>query len=396
MASDTGWPRFETETLEWTSAFADYGPRAGRAAHSGPYQAAVPPAIAQATLVLDSETAALVAEASTEITRLDGEMSTDPGLLAALLLRTEAASSSQIEHLTSSAKAIGLAELGRHDRANATEIAANVAAMEHATAATGTISPDSIRAIHRELMAEPLGDGAGKWREEPVWVGGSARSPHGADYVAPRADLIPTAVKDLTAFAKRDDIAPLALAALFHAQFESLHPFIDGNGRTGRALLHVQLRLAGLTRRSLVPISAGLLSDTDRYFAAITTYQQGDPKPIIIRVAEAVFPALANTRQLLTQVRTVRAEWNTQIQARSDAAAWRLADLVMTRPVVDAGLVAQRLNVTEANAQVAINRLVKAGVLRQIGNGSRNRAWEAPEILDAMDAFAARAHRRLP
>src|SRR5665648_1031561 len=115
MSSDgpTSWPTFGSEELDWSAADDDYGPRASRSLHSGPYRAAVPPRIADADLSLPPATVALVTEASAEIARFDGEALGSTTSFAALLLRTEAASSSQIEDLSSSPKAIALAELGQ-------------------------------------------------------------------------------------------------------------------------------------------------------------------------------------------------------------------------------------------------------------------------------------------
>ena len=395
MATDPGgWPTYGTETVEWQAADAGYGPRAGRSAHSGPYPAAVPPRIADAPVGLSSATVALVAEASAEVARFDGETHAATTSFAALLLRTEAASSSQIENLTSSPRAIALAELGRRGRANADEIVANVAAMTRALQVTDPLDGDAVLAMHHALMAAHMPAAAGRWRDQQVWIGGTSRSPHGATYVAPVHERVPAAMADLTAFMARDDVPVLALAALTHAQLESIHPFPDGNGRTGRALLHAQLRHGGLTRESVVPVSAGLLTDTDRYFQALTAYRDGDIEAIVTEVAQAVFPALANARRLIDDVTQARAAWDERITARRGAAAWALADLVTTRPVLDTRLAAERLGVSTVNAQIAIDRLVEAGVLEQIGHGARDRVWQAGEVLAAMDAFAERSHRR--
>jgi Fic family protein len=338
---------------------------------------------------------ALLAEATAEIARLDGEASGELGSFASLLLRTESASSSQIEDLTSSAKAIALAELGRRGRANADAIVANVAAMTRALElAEGPIDESTILEMHRVLMADQLPRGAGRWRGELVWIGGSARSPHGADYVAPQHDAVPAAIDDLVRFVARDDLPVLAQAAVAHAQFENIHPFPDGNGRVGRALLHAQLRRGGLVRNVVVPVSAGLLADTDRYFAALAAFRAGDVQMIVTRVCEAVFPALDNSRQLMREVREAHERWSAQITARRGASAWRLADLLTRRPVIDVRLAAAELGVTTANAQLAVDRLVDDGVLEQVGNGARDRVWQAPEILAAMEAFADRSHRR--
>lgn len=396
MSSDgpTSWPTFGSEELDWSAADDDYGPRASRSLHSGPYRAAVPPRIADADLSLPPATVALVTEASAEIARFDGEALGSTTSFAALLLRTEAASSSQIEDLSSSPKAIALAELGRRGRANADQIVANVAAMTEALRVAARLDAEAILAMHSALMAQHAPAIAGRWRTEQVWIGGSGRSPHGATYVAPRHGLVRAAMDDLVQFMARDDMPALAQAAVTHAHFEAIHPFPDGNGRAGRALLHAQLRHSGLSRRSIVPVSAGLLGDTDRYFAALSGYRDGDLEAIVSEVASAVFPALAYSRALISDITERRAEWEERIRARRGAAAWRLADLVMTRPVVDTRLVATELGVTPANAQVAVHRLVEDGVLEQVGSGARDRVWQATDVLDAMDRFVARSHRR--
>jgi Fic family protein len=205
---------------------------------------------------------------------------------------------------------------------------------------------------------------------------------------------VPAAVADLGRFMERLDLPALAAIAISHAHFESIHPFIDGNGRTGRALIHAQLRWHGLATRTIMPISAGLLGSNERYFAALSSYQAGHPAAIVTLVAEVVFPALDNARQLTTEVGAARDRWLEDLRARRGSAAWRLTDLIAGHPVVNAGFVGRRLGVTEANAVNAIGRLVEAGALARIGTSRRNRLWEAPDVLAAMDRFAERARQR--
>jgi len=195
-------------------------------------------------------------------------------------------------------------------------------------------------------------------------------------------------------FVRRDDLPVLAHAALAHAQFETIHPFVDGNGRTGRALVHSMLRARGLTRNVTVPVSAGLLTDTDAYFAALMAYRRGDAARIVALIAEASFTAIANGRQLVVELRRVRQRWNEVIKARHDASAWALADLMLRQPVVDAELVQRVLEVTSANAHRAIRQLADAGVISEFSGRRRDRMWQAREVLVALDDFAARAGRR--
>ena len=188
----------------------------------------------------------------------------------------------------------------------------------------------------------------------------------------------------------RTDIPVLTHAAIAHAQFETIHPFPDGNGRVGRALVHTLLKAGGLTKTVTVPVSAGLLGDT----AALSAYQAGDLEPIVKVIAEATFPAIDNGRRLAADLHTVRASWAELIAARRGAAAHRLADLLIQHPVVDMPLVARELSLAVSNAQHAIDRLVTDGVLQLVGKGARNRAWEGTEVISALDLFTSRANRR--
>jgi Fic family protein len=372
------------------------GSRTLRRRHAGPYQAAVPPAIAELDAILPTAAMAVADEASTEIARFDTEMGAEIAPFAAILLRSESASSSKIENLTSGARAIALAELGSDDRHNASEIVANVHAMQAAIDLADRLDEHAVLAMHAALLEHSDPDEAGRWRTEQVWVGGGDFGPHGAAFVPPHHELVPEAMRDLMSFVRRDDLPVLAHAALAHAQFETIHPFVDGNGRTGRALVHSMLRARGLTRNVTVPVSAGLLTDTDAYFAALMAYRVGDAAAIVALIAEASFAAIANGRLLVAELRRVRQRWNEGIKARHDASAWALADLLLRQPVVDADLVQSVLKVTSANAHRAIRQLVDAGVISEFSGRRRDRMWQAREVLVALDEFAARAGRRRP
>ena len=311
-----------------------------------------------------------------------------------MLLRSESAASSQIENLTASARAIGEAELpGAKAKRNAAMVVANTAAMHAAVALSDTVDADAIRAMHRALMVNEPRHTPGEFRTEPVWIG-SGSTPIGATFVGPRHELIAGAIGDLIAFAHRIDVPALPQIAVAHAQFETIHPFTDGNGRTGRALVQAMLRNKGLTRQVTVPVSAGLLADTGGYFAALTSYRDGDAASIVERFSRAAVLAIANGRQLVTDIRDIRTAWNGVIAARSDSAVWKVADLLTRRPVVNAVLLAQELGIESTNAHRYLNPLTESGILIETSNGPRNRVWRSPEVLAAIDAFAERAGRR--
>ena len=360
----------------------------------GTYRPAVPANIANLVLDLPPSAFADAESASHEITRFDAELGGEIAPFTAVLLRSESAASSQIENLTASARAIAEAELpGGKPKRNAEMIVANTAAMQAAVTLSDAVDADAILAMHRALMAKEPRHTPGEFRTEPVWIGGGS-TPIGATFVGPRHELVPRAIGDLLAFVQRADVPALPQIAVAHAQFETIHPFTDGNGRTGRALVQAILRNKGLTRQVTVPVSAGLLADTGAYFAALNTYRDGDAAPIVERFTQASILAIANGRQLVADLRDIRENWNDVITARSDSAVWKVADLLTRRPVVNAALLAQELGIESTNAHRYLNPLTEAGILIETTSAPRNRVWRSPEVLAALDAFAERAGRR--
>jgi Fic family protein len=365
-----------------------------RERHAGPYRSAVTQSIAEVTVKLPSLTLTLADDASSDIARFDAELGNEIAPFAAVLLRSESASSSRIENLTSSARSIALAELGSDKRQNAAEIVSNVHAMKAATELADQIDETAILAMHSALMIEHRPEITGRWRGEQVWIGGADYGPHQAAFVPPHQDRVAAAMADLIEFARRDDIPALVHAALVHAQFETIHPFPDGNGRTGRALVHAILRRRGVTRNVTVPVSAGLLTDTTGYFDALTAFRAGDADASVTLMAEASFTAIANGRELVADLTNAREQWQQKVHARRDAIVWKVADLLLKQPVVDSALVQSALGATSANAGRALRQLENAGVIKEFGDKLRNRLWQAPEVLSALDGFAARAGRR--
>jgi Fic family protein len=390
-----GWPPTTFETRPWRQD-PDVGlsSRTARRAHRGPYQAAVTPLIANHPADLSGETAAHCEDAAQEIIRFDTELGGEIAPFSAVLMRSESAASSEIENLTASARAIAEALTTGRGSANAKVILGNVAAMQAALGLADRLDLAAILSMHRALLKDSQPAIAGRLRERQVWIGGGGLGPHRARFVPPHHERIPAALADLLRFVSRDNVPVLAHAAIAHAQFETIHPFEDGNGRTGRALLHAMLRGKGLVRNITVPLSAGLLTDTDGYFAALTSFQKGDIEPMARAVADAGFAAVENGRRLVADLRTVRAQWRSQVRARANSRAWPLLDLLVNTPVVNASLVADHLDMAIQNVYGPLRTLVEAGVLVEFTDRSRNRAWRAPAVLDCLDAFAARAGRR--
>jgi len=387
------WPAVEFEPYDWDSRDDLPASRQDRLRARKPYHAAIPPPIADVRVVLPTEVLAAAEDACTEIARFDTLAAAEIVPFAAILLRSESAASSKIENLTASARAIAEAELGRGTR-NAALIVANERAMSAAISLADRLDGPAILNMHDALLSHSAPLIAGRWRERQVWIGGSDYSPHGAQFIPPHHDRVPAAIDDLIRFIARTDIPTLAHAAIAHAQFETIHPFPDGNGRVGRALVHAQLRHAQLTRQVTVPVSAGLLVDLDSYFAALGAYRDGDPVPIVERFAAATFVALANGRRLVADLHRVSDEWSQRVKARRDATAWKVAEILLRHPVVNASSLSRELGIPQPNVYRAIQPLVDAGVLIEFTNNKRDRLWRAPDVLEALDSFAARAGRR--
>jgi Fic family protein len=389
------WPSAGAEVDTWIPSPGGHYTNRERTAQTGPYQRAVIAAIATATPSLSSEISAHVDEASTEIVRFDGEMGADIAPFSAILLRTESSASSRIERLTASARAIATAEVDAGSASgNATEIVANTRAMQAAIDLADRLDAEAILAMHRALMARHPRI-AGRWRQQQAWIGAGEAGPRIADYVPPRHESIPGLMDDLTAFMARTDVPVLVQAALAHAQFENIHPFVDGNGRVGRALVQAILRSKRLTSQATVPVSVGLLTDTGTYFGALEAYRDGDVAPIVSMMATATIRAIMNSRELVTDLRSVRSMWNDVVKARRGAAVWRLADLLVRQPVITTETVTRELGVLANNVPRIVRPLEDSGVLVSSSGSRRNsRVWRAPGILDLLDSFADRSGYR--
>ncbi|MFT4189561.1 MAG: Fic family protein [Aeromicrobium sp.] len=233
----------------------------------------------------------------------------------------------------------------------------------------------------------------GRLRDGQVWIGGSSVSPHGAAFVPPRAERVPAALEDLCQFVRRTDVPLLAQVAVAHAQFETIHPFNDGNGRTGRALVHAMLAHGGATTRATIPVSAGLLADTRSYFDALTSYRAGDLNPIVERFAEASFVGIANGRRLLDDLTGVYEGWTSSVSARRGAAVWTVLPTLLGQPAVTSATVQQITGLSQPAADQVIGRLRDAGVLTRAVGRQRYVVWLATEVTNALDDFAARARR---
>ncbi len=392
----SGWPAISYEHFEWNSVGRP--PRADRLIRS--YAAAVPPYIADAPVRPGAAAAAALDAATTEIVRLDTEVGTDLLNVAGSLLRSESVASSKIERLNATSEELGIAALrSGNKRGEATLVVRNVEAMQRALDVAAHGDPfrvGDILGIHHVLMRDDPHEAknAGSIRTEQNWIGGSNFSPRNALFVPPHHERVLALLDDLIKFMNRTDTAGLPQAFIAHAQFETIHPFVDGNGRTGRALIHSVLRRRGIARVVAVPTSAALLANVDEYFAALTSYRAGDVDSYLVHVATAAQRAAREAHSLASELRKIRDRWTGAVRPRRGSAFVAIIDLLGRQPVVDLEALRTATSVNKSNLYRAIEGLTLAGVLTEVTGDRRNQIWAATELNGAVDAFLGRLGSR--
>jgi Fic family protein len=397
----------ELVKLRWSSSGSFGLSRRDRQGCS--YEAYVPDLLASRSFALDGSTAADVTDAEVAILGLNQEASTlaDSEAMARLLLRAEAVASSRIEGLEIGGRRLLKADLarglenGRKD-VTATEVLNNVEAMQWAVDTLSEqprIVVEDILAVHERLLAgTSLERYAGQLSEDQNWIGGSSFNPCSAAFVPPPPERVPALMQDLCDFCNDDTLPAVVQAAMAHAQFETIHPFVDGNGRTGRALIHVILRRRGLAPRLVPPISLVLATWSADYIDGLTrTRYRGDPNDReaidgtnawIALFAGACRRAVSDAEAYEERVRALQSEWRRRLgRVRKSSATELLLLALPGAPMVTVQSAAALVGRSVQAVNEAIPRLVDAGVLKQTTVGQRNRAFEAPELIDSFTAL---------
>jgi Fic family protein len=390
----------------------------------------VPDPLVGRAIALEGEVAADVAEAETAIARLNTTAAAlvDTEALARLLLRAEAIASSKIEGLEVGARRLLRAEAARglgEERIDVTaaEVLGNIDAMAagiDAVAEGGAITVDLILDVHQRLLGGTrLAEHAGRLRDVQNWIGGSGFNPCSAAFVPPPPDAVPGLMADLATFCCEDSLPAVVHAAMAHAQFETIHPFVDGNGRTGRALIHLILRRRGLSSRVLPPVSLVLATWARDYVDGLTATRYRGPATSreaqaginrwIGSFAGACVRAAADASAFEARARDIEQAWREHLgRVRANSAADRLLRALLGAPVVTVNSAAVLIDRSFVQTNEAVRRLEEAGILRQVTVGRRNRGFEAPDIIDAFtdlerqlasprgDARASEPVRRVP
>jgi Fic family protein len=248
------------------------------------------------------------------------------------------------------------------------------------------------------LAGTRLAEHAGRIRIEQNWIGGSDYNPCSAAFVPPPPDTVAELLDDLCTFCNDDSLPAVAQAAIAHAQFETIHPFVDGNGRTGRALLHLVLRRRGLALHVLPPVSLVLATWSRDYVGGLTaTCYIGLPDSTeahaginhwVALFASACRRAAADASRFEEEVRALQSSWRERVgSVRRDSAVQLLIRALLAAPVLTASTASGLIGRSFQATSQAIDRLLSVGVLTQITVGRRNRAFEAPELIDAFTAL---------
>ncbi|MDQ3574971.1 MAG: Fic family protein [Actinomycetota bacterium] len=314
--------------------------------------------------------------------------------LAGPILRAEALGSSFIEGLRASNRRLALAAyepLAADGTARA--VLGNVRAVERAIA-IGTESRrfrlTDLLDIHRVLLEGTTEERhAGVVRTDQSWIGGRGTSPADASFVPPPPDRVPALLDDLVRFVGLDDLPAVAQAAIAHAQFETIHPFGDGNGRAGRCLIHVILRRRRLTPLFVPPVSVVLATRARRYIYGLVDFREGRIDDWIGLFADSVTTAAEATKRLWGQIDALLAQLLERAGSpRADSVARRIVLGLPAQPVVSADTAAARYGVTPTAARGALNRLQETGVLVPTRVGRRrDREWISDELFQLLDAF---------
>ncbi|HEY6786925.1 MAG TPA: Fic family protein [Trebonia sp.] len=369
------------------------------------YDAYVPDPLAGRSIRLDGDVAADATFAETAIAGLNAEASAlvDTEALARLLLRAESIASSRIEGLEIGARKLLRAEAAQQlgERSidiTAEEVLGNVTAMNSAIQEISPgvpITPEILLRFHGRLLSgtrhRPY---AGRLRDQQNWIGGSSFSPCSAAFVPPPPELVPGLIDDLCAFCNEESLPTVVQAALAHAQFETIHPFADGNGRTGRGLIHLVLRRRRLATRVLPPISLILATWARGYVDGLTATRYLGPATSeeaheginlwVEKFASACTRSVEDAVSFEARVRQIDQEWRAALGAvRRDSATDLLLQVIPGAPILTVSAAAELTGRSFPQVNEAVARLTTAGILSQVTVGKRNRAFEAKAIINA-------------
>jgi Fic family protein len=353
------------------------------------YRAFIPaPLPPDPPVALDPATISLLSRADQAVGRLDGVAQTlpNPDLFVAMYVRREAVDSSQIEGTQSTLQDVLAFELDPRTRdlpQDVEEVVNYVRAMNFGLErlAKLPISLRLVREIHAELLRGVRGAerSPGEFRTSQNWIGAGSVSIERATFVPPPVAEMQDALDNLERFLHSEREFPALIhCGLAHAQFETIHPFLDGNGRVGRLLITFLLVHRGILRRPLLYLSTYLKHHRADYYDRLMAIRndgswEGWMRFFLLGIAETAEEA-ATTAHAIVQLRE---DHRTLIHERGGQGPneLRLLDLLFVRPLVNAALVESKLEVSDVTAHRLLERLANLGLVEEITGQRRNRIY---------------------
>lgn len=393
----------------WENPYDSGVPRADR--RSGEFRTFAPSRLTGMRLAIGPEVDAEVAAAERAVRALNRGTHQDLGLVSRFLLRSEAIASSYIEGIAPSPKNIVLAELaldedvrGLSDTAH--QVARNmtiVRAAADALSERDVLTVADLEALQTSLILSPAElQGV---RTTQNWIGGSSYHPLEAAHVPPPPEEVLVLLEDLVRYMAGATHSPIVQAALAHAQFETIHPFPDGNGRVGRALIHTVLTRRGLTAEAILPVSLVLATRHPEYIDGLDSFRvEGSPEsPEVSAAIETWVGTFANAVRIAAEqaaileqrLAVLREEWSQILSearrregkvraTRRDSALSTILDSLPGTPVLTTSTVTRVHGVTTTAAQNALSQLTEYGILETISIGRAQRAYVSLDVLDLL------------
>lgn len=387
-AGGADWPAHTTETVPWQQVNRA-GSKEDRMLRA--IDVSLPPMIGEQQISLDPELVTEMEDAMREITVLDQTLSSDLTALTRMLLRTESVASSKIEQIEASVIDYAKALNGIASNSSAVSMVAATVALEAMVESVNRddkITLGGILTAHEALMRDDLHESryAGRVRDVQNWIGGSDHSPRGALHIPPPSVTVDDYMADLIDFSNRTDLPVLAQAAIAHAQFESIHPFTDGNGRIGRALVNTILRRRGATTTVVVPIASAIVAQRERYFDLLAQYRTGHAEPIIRAFSVASRIAAKESQTTASRLAAVPQQWKDRMgRVRTGSATDQLLTSIAHNPVITSDDALRLVTAPRSGVFTAVERLAEAGILIPLTNRKRDQVWGAEAILAELD-----------
>ena len=369
------------QALTWTDAL-------GRSYPYVPYR---PNLLAETEITFSSEVTLALAEASRALGSIPEIPSTG---IANVLYRSESSASSLIEGVGPGPRRILEAEFAEAEEVNdeqARRVVANLEALRAGISTPVPATADDLLSWHGMLMRDyprMRPETIGAFRTEQNWIGGDAFGPKDAEFIPPPPEDVPSLIEDLTSFCARDDLTPVAHAALAHAQFEVIHPFVDGNGRVGRILFQQLLvKRAGLA--GPVPVSVPWSKDPDRYITGLRAFEDGDTDEWLLFASWSVIEAIDWMGRVTATVGRLLEDYRSRLDTRGRSVTARIIDDLPTYPIVDTPTVAARYGVTPQTAHTALVRLAEVGIVTEQAfarrrKGRPRRVFAASELIETL------------